>query len=258
MREITKQRFFLGRKLFRASFTVFPQDRFNPQSRLRGNLKVILEQDQKQGIPNLSGYYNFTDMPDRSYTVCIESEFYHRKKFTVHLDRDSSPPPSNSPPCAGVVDQSDKDLECRIYKGVVVITVHLQPKPNYPFPSATSLIRGMVFDKNNNPLPAAKVQVVGSELENLTTEKGEYVLFFTNLKYDPENPKNSDIIVVDDQNDPDFGKRFVKGPADNSPPFSRAIRLRAVSDSSPLDISPEVLLAGLEEGTTASKDIFYS
>ena len=46
------------------------------------------------------------------------------------------------------------------------------------------MIRGIVRDTAGNPVPGATVEVVGKEIENTTTEEGEYVIYFKNLTED--------------------------------------------------------------------------
>jgi len=56
----------------------------------------------------------------------------------------------------------------------------LQPSTAYPFPAGSTLLRGTVF-ANGAPLPGATVQSSAAELQYLTGQDGEYVLFFTQI-----------------------------------------------------------------------------
>jgi len=59
------------------------------------------------------------------------------------------------------------------------------------------LIKGMVKDLEEQPISGAMVKVLNKEIENQTTGKGEFVLYFTGLT-------EEDVIKVNK-------KRFVKG-----------------------------------------------
>jgi hypothetical protein len=56
----------------------------------------------------------------------------------------------------------------------------LQPSTAYPFPAGSTLVRGTVF-ANGAPLAGATVQSTAAELQYLTGEDGEFVLFFTQI-----------------------------------------------------------------------------
>jgi hypothetical protein len=56
----------------------------------------------------------------------------------------------------------------------------LQPSAAYPFPFGSTLVRGTVF-ANGAPLAGATVHSVAAELQYLTDDDGEFVLFFTKI-----------------------------------------------------------------------------
>jgi len=93
-----------------------------------------------------------------------------------------------------------EDGKLKLYKLVVNIT--LKPKPSYPFPPGVTLVRGKVYDSAGEAVSGAKVRVKEKGIENETTEKGEFVLFFRPFTED-------EIIRVD-------GKKFVKGNGDKT------------------------------------------
>jgi hypothetical protein len=102
----------------------------------------------------------------------------------------------------------------------------LKPKPSYPFPPGATLIRGKVYDSAGEAISGAKVRVRGKDVENKTTEEGEFVLYFGPLT-------EEEIIRVD-------GKRFVKGNGDKT----------LYLDVEYEGVEPKVLEA--EEGKTTS------
>jgi hypothetical protein len=56
----------------------------------------------------------------------------------------------------------------------------LQPTTAYPFPAGSTLVRGTVF-ANGAPLAGATVQSAAADLQYVTGEDGEFVLFFTQI-----------------------------------------------------------------------------
>jgi hypothetical protein len=56
----------------------------------------------------------------------------------------------------------------------------LQPSTAYPFPAGSTLVRGTVF-ASGEPLAGATVQSAAAEVQYLTGEDGEFVLFFTQI-----------------------------------------------------------------------------
>jgi len=153
------------------SLTVSLHDDFASNRRPIGKIKVSLKELERQAIQNLSGYYIFTDVEDGAYTIQVTSDYYFDAEEEVMLP---------------LLDPK---------KPVVDIT--LKPMPFYPFPPGATLIKGMVKDLEEKPISGAKVKVLNKAIENQTTGKGEFVLYFTGLT-------EEDIIKVNK-------KRFVKG-----------------------------------------------
>jgi hypothetical protein len=136
-----------------------------------GGVKVFLEGQDLKSVKNPSGYYLFPDLPGSEYQVRVETQHYFKEETTMKLpDLDPLNP---------------------------VVQVELKPKPSYPFPHGTTLIRGMVQGSDGNTIPGAKVEIMGKDISNETTEKGEFVLYLKGLS-------EEDIIK-------EGSKRFVKG-----------------------------------------------
>ena len=175
-----------------------------------GRIKVFIEEITSiingkegvlKGLLNPGGYYLFVNLPAGDYDPRVESEFYF----------------NNSTP---VTDPQNPFVR--------IIT--LKSKPNYPFPSHATLIRGnVVRSPGNTPVQGAKVEVTGREIENWTTSDGEFVLYFKALT-------ETDIIIEN-------GKKFVRGNND------KTIHLQASlgQETGIIDISE-----GVEEGKTTS------
>jgi hypothetical protein len=114
------------------------------------------------------------DVEDDTHTVQVASDYYFDYEEEVIL---SSLDPKNP-----------------------VVDIPLKPLPYYPFPPGTTLIKGVVKNSAGEAVSGATVGVL--TLETQTTEKGEFVLYFTGLRED-------DIIKVN-------GKRYVKGNGDQT------------------------------------------
>ena len=176
---------FLDRKITtRLSLAVALIDGYTGKQPI-GYVKIFIKDQNLKAFKNRSGYYLFFNLPDGEYTVRSDSEYYFDEETPV---KSSDLDPLNP-----------------------VVSIRLEPKPSYPFPSGATLIRGMVQNSNRNPASEAKVEIAGKEVSNRTTVKGEFVLYFNALTED-------DIIVEDT-------KRFVKGNGD------KTIHLKATHDT---------------------------
>ncbi|MCP4156517.1 MAG: hypothetical protein GY757_52875 [bacterium] len=120
-----------------------------------GKAAVIIEETQTGLARNRSGYYLYIDAPKGEYKLRVTAEYYFEATATVKLPR---PDPKNP-----------------------VVEITMKPLPSYPFPPGATLIRGQVENKEGKPVPGAKVNVIGKDLNNTTTVRGEYVLYFTGL-----------------------------------------------------------------------------
>lgn len=63
-----------------------------------------------------------------------------------------------------------------------VVAVLLKPMPSYPFPNRATLVRGMLIDSSKNPVIGAKIKAVSQNKETKSDNKGEFVLYFNNIK----------------------------------------------------------------------------
>jgi hypothetical protein len=208
MRTLDKYILFADRKNpIRLSFAVALIDEYTGKRPI-GDVRVFIQDQNLKALKNLSGYFFFLDLLDGTYQVQVESEHYFERQITVNVPE---PDPLNP-----------------------VESITLMPTPSYPFPSGSTLIRGMVQDSDGNPVSEATVRVEGIEKEvnNTTTDKGEFVLYITALTED-------DIIIVIDE---EKSKRFVKGNSD------KIIHLRATHDSKTGTFD----LPSAEEGKTTS------
>lgn len=97
-----------------------------------GEVKVYLKQIPSYPIKNLSGYYVFTDLPDGVYTVCVVSENYFYTERDVELNSLNPYEP--------------------------LIRIILKPNIRYPFPASATLVRAIVRDRDENPVPGARVR----------------------------------------------------------------------------------------------------
>jgi hypothetical protein len=123
-----------------------------------GKVKVFLKGKKIKSIKNPSGYYLFLDLPEEEYIIRVEASHY----FEVEIPGK----PAELDPLAPVLE------------------VKIKPKPSYTFPTGATLIRGMVRDVHEKPVEDAEVEVVGIDVSNRTSEKGEFVLYFKALGED--------------------------------------------------------------------------
>lgn len=168
------EKIFLESRKMKLSLAVYPLDVYSNGEPV-GRIEVSLKDRKEKPIKNPSSYYLFLDLPDDTYTVQVRSDFY--------FDVDSE-----------TINPAELDPKNP------VVNITLKPKPSYPFPPGATLIRGMVYDTRGKAVSRAKVRIRGRDLENKTTEKGEFLLYFKSLTED-------EIIK-------EGGKRFVKGNGD--------------------------------------------
>lgn len=145
------------------------------------NIQVVFEDHTIKMIKNLSGYYLFFKVPAGAFHLRFQSEYYFTREDDVNIP----------------------ELEPGTKHPVTTLTLH--PKPCYPFPSGTTLIRGMVQDSQGNWLPGAIVRIEETTIETLTTARGEFACYYTGLGGD-------DVVVID-------GKRYLKGGAAGTIPL---------------------------------------
>jgi hypothetical protein len=163
-----------------------------------GRVDVSLKGRKEKTVKNLSSYYLFLDLPDDTYTIRVRSDYYFDEELDIDL--------------AGFKEPT---------------AINLKPKPSYPFSQGATLIRGNVYDSAGKAVSDAKVKVKGKDVENKTTERGEFVLYF--------EPLTEDEIITEG------GKRFVKGDDD------KIIHLEVEYDG-----VTETVELGAEEGKTIS------
>lgn len=161
---------FLERHTTKLAFAILLVDDFSNREPI-GRVEVSLNGRNEKPVKNLSSYYIFLDLPDDTYTVQVRSDYY--------FDEDSEP-----------ITLAELDPKNP------VINITLKPNPSYPFPPGATLIRGTVYS-GGEAVSGAKVRVKEKGVENETTEKGEFVLYF--------RPLTEDEIIIDN------GKRFIKG-----------------------------------------------
>jgi hypothetical protein len=63
-----------------------------------------------------------------------------------------------------------------------VVAVLLKPLPSYPFPNRATLVRGLLMDSSENPMSGARIKVVSQNKVTTSDNKGEFVLYFNNIK----------------------------------------------------------------------------
>jgi hypothetical protein len=166
-----------------------------------GGINVSLNEKKYKPVKNPSGYYLFLDLPTETHTVHIKSDFYFEENIEVKLSDINPTKPENR--------------------------IVLKPNPAYPFPNGATLIRGMVIDKAGNPLPNAAVQVTEKNLNTVTTNRGEFVLYFPPLRENNVKKEN--------------GSRFIK-TTDN-----KKLRIKATFGDQSNTVS---LKEDVKEGTT--------
>lgn len=135
------------------SFAVWLIDEYT-EKRSLGHMRVIIKGENIKGISNINGYYIFTNLDTGTYEIEIVSDFYFTGEETINM---ATLAPKNP-----------------------VVEVTLRPRPAYPFPDNSTLVRGLV--SNADPIIGAEVGVTGKTIKTITDEKGEFVIYFKGIK----------------------------------------------------------------------------
>jgi hypothetical protein len=167
----------LESSITRLSLAVYLQDKFSRAGTV-GRTEVQIQGLKKRPVQNPSLYYLFLDLPPGDYSLQVRSDYY--------FDRDVGP--------VTIGTQGLKDP----------LVIELLPLPSYPFPPGETLVRGILKDSSQNPVPDARLSWNNGKVESMTTGIGEFVIYFTDLT-------EEDIIE-----DAAKGKKFVKGDQDST------------------------------------------
>jgi hypothetical protein len=134
-----------------------------------GKLSISLKDEDYKPVRTAPDRFVFLDLPKApsdKYTVQVESEFYFYDNSSQGNIVTLSSLPSLNPS----------------------VELHLKPKPAYPYPAGTTLIRGFVVSKTSKkPVAGAVVEVVEQAASKkvsgtLTADTGDFALYFPPLK----------------------------------------------------------------------------
>lgn len=146
------------------SFAVWVVDDYT-QKEPMGEVRVMLNGEKittLKPLKNMSGYLIFSGLPEGTYTLSVDSEFYFSEEKIV----DNSSFVNSKEP---------------------VVEIVLKPKPRYPFPDRATLIRGILVPLAPEPDLFADITVkaisksTGREILGTPDEKGEFVLYFREI-----------------------------------------------------------------------------
>lgn len=136
-----------------------------------GRMKVEMSEPEFKGILNRSGYYLFLNLNDKLLDVnsmIIVSDNNGNKYYQDRL-------------------LSLSKIEIAV--NYPVIEVELLPATSYPFPTGTTLVRGIVLmdaieagKTIRVPVSGAKVEIKERGLVYVTNGRGDFVFYFKNLK----------------------------------------------------------------------------
>ena len=144
--------------ILRISFAVRLLDDFSGQAHLIDATKVFIKENSQTAFQNPSGYQVFMGMTETDVTIRIENKYYFTKEMSVHIPSLNSRNP------------------------VTVVT--MKPNYRYLFPTASTLVRGVILDQGNNPVAGAQVSVAQSAVMNESEADGRFVLYWGPLEED--------------------------------------------------------------------------
>jgi hypothetical protein len=161
---------FIGTSTTKLSLAVYLIDDYTGRG-IGGNLDVSIKGRSAIPIRNPSGYYLFFDLPAGSHTVQVKGgeHYFDQEEMVRPADLDELNP---------------------------VVNIDLKPAPSYSFPSTATLIRGHLEDSLGRGIPEAVLRIKGSDTRTMTTDNGEFLIYFKGLR-------KGDVTIMD-------GVRFVK------------------------------------------------
>jgi hypothetical protein len=203
----------IKKRLRPLTLAVVLRDRLVPNTRPTGSVEVSLTNSERKCCGTASGAFAYLSLPDGTYTVKVESDFYLPQRFTVSIPWPASPP--------GWDSAGDADVTLSLQNNAVIAEVNLRPEVNYPFPSGATLVYGEVVKTEagqNHPVPDATIHVRDlnasppdeKELQFGTNLKGRFVLYMNKMTR----------TVIKEINGREFGGQKIGG--------ERWIELRAV------------------------------
>jgi len=146
------------RSISRVSFAVRLIDGFSARPSLLGATRVFITQSGGSANPKPSGYHVFTDLTETNVTVRIENANYFPKEVAINIPALDSRNP--------------------------VTAQTMKPNALYPFPAATTLVRGVILDSTQRPFRGAHVAVIGATVANESEADGRFVLYWGPLDED--------------------------------------------------------------------------
>jgi len=149
--------------LFRVSLAVRLQDDFSREAYLVDKTRVFIKEDGRTALQNPSRHHVFTGVPQTNVTIRTENRFYFPKETGVNIP----------------------GLDPR----TPLVAVTMKPNYLYPFPSTSTLGRGIILDPGNVPVEKAQVSIAGSTVTNESEADGRFVLYWGPLE-------ENDIAVV--------------------------------------------------------------
>jgi len=156
----------------RLSLAVYLQDGFSNVEPI-GRTEVQIPGLMKKPLRNPSSYCLFLDLLPGDYHLQARSDYY--------FDQDVGP----------------IKIEAQGLKDPLVI--RLLPGPSYPFPPGETLVRGILRESDMNPMPHARLSWNNNKVESMTSEKGEFAIYFRDL--------TEEDVIEDTENN----KRYIKG-----------------------------------------------
>lgn len=155
------------------SFAVWFVDDYTQKEPL-GEVRITLNGEKittLKPLKNRSGYHIFSGLPEGTYKLNVDSEFYFSEEKIV-------------------------DTSSFVNSKEPVIEIILKPKPLYPFPDRATLIRGLLapLAPETDFLAGITVKAIlkstGLEIRGIPDEKGEFVLYFREII-----PRKADVIL---------------------------------------------------------------
>jgi hypothetical protein len=174
----------------RLAFALMLRDRVSGSDELLGKVSVMAETQPAQQNRPPQGVFVFLKLKDGAHVLNAVSDpstpFYHPRTVAVTV-----PAPGNPWPAFPDVTLADPTLplddagQPAAFRAQFAQT-WLLPTTEYPFDPGATLLRGTVTQGGNALSNATVNTTTGTELPYVTTDTGEYVLFFEKVSGVPQ------------------------------------------------------------------------
>ncbi len=143
------------------SMAVMLKDELSSDKKAIGDVFLKASGIKKAIVRHSTGYFLLIDLSEGKHNLTAGGEFYRQVDFSV--DTKSIDPKK---PFVDFVD------------------ISLKPNSHYPFPEGKPVLKGMIVDAGNEPIPEASIQIKGMKENAVSEDDGGFFIQFGDIDRD--------------------------------------------------------------------------